>query len=213
MADQDIVLTPESAKQLGLTIAQGVREGMEATVVRQKTMGEYLRTLKTPAHPEGVTNMHHLKRKVYQNGYEVDEYQINNNAIDKCNAIVRPGRYLNRLVEVRVSQDADQALYLSYNNRTIDQRMENKGHWRNFEDLVTQIVAEQDKFLNEDREMRDALKEVVARKKQLKAETDELQVSIGEDAPAVPDTPEPPRRTFGKSKRFQAALKKAEGKR
>jgi len=60
------------------------------------------------------------------------------------NKITKSGRYIDRLVEVRVSDDAGaRVVLISYPDKSVDQRMANKDHWRNLRELLELIVEQQ----------------------------------------------------------------------
>jgi len=92
-----------------------------------------------------------LKRACYQNGTRLNPITLFNREIDALNKLVRSGRYLNRLIEVVVHQDgSEEVVELRYKNRTIDDRMEHKGAYRDLSDMLTKILAEQDEKLAEE---------------------------------------------------------------
>jgi hypothetical protein len=100
---------------------------------------------RSPFNPTGRKRK--LKVVLYQNGYRANPKTLTDTEFDIINSSkVRPGQYLSKIVTVRVdravsAEDQDK-LYISYHNKTPDQRMMNKDHWNGFDDLLRKIVAE-----------------------------------------------------------------------
>ena len=88
-----------------------------------------------------------LKYVVYQNGYRCNPKTLSDAEFDLINSgKIRPGLYLSKIVTVRVlkaenPEDTDK-IFISYNNKTPDQKLMNKDHWNGFYDLLTKVVAE-----------------------------------------------------------------------
>lgn len=136
---------------IGAEIARAIREGMAANSPRRKvTIGEY--DPKTAFHPNKASASHFRpNRKYYQNGGWIDEVTAFDREVDLLNQITHSGRYIDRIVEVVVAQNgSEESVDIRYNNRNIDQRLTNSTKWRNFTDMLEQIVTAQKE---EDREM------------------------------------------------------------
>ncbi len=132
----------DDMRDMGQIIADGIAEGIQRNSPKKVPFGRY--DPKSPAHPNKAVPRSKLSRACFQNGYRMDPKKLTNEEIDGLNAITRPGRYINRRMEVVIQNDGSQeVLELRYNNKTADQRFENKNHWRNMLDIVTQVVAEQ----------------------------------------------------------------------
>lgn len=117
---------------------------------RKVTFGEYQRRINA-----GRST---LRRETFQNGFRLEEVQLSNAEIDLLNRISRTGRYIDRKVEVIVREDgADEVVEIRYNNKTRDQMFELRNHFRDFADLLTQIVMKQDEE-NEEQEQREGRK-------------------------------------------------------
>ena len=88
-----------------------------------------------------------LKFIVYQNGYRCNPKTLTDTEFALINSgKIRPGQYLSKIVTVRIqksesAEDQDK-IFLSYNNKTPDQKLMNKDHWNGFTDLLQKIVAE-----------------------------------------------------------------------
>jgi len=135
----------------------GITTGMqEARGPRKVAMGQY--DPKTPFHPN-KKKASRLTRPVFQNNTRLAESQLFDREIDLLNQIVRSGRYINRLIEVVVTADgAEEIVYISYKNKTIDDRMEHKGAYRDLSDMLRQIVAEQNEMLAQEGVVREERK-------------------------------------------------------
>ncbi|MEQ1574450.1 MAG: hypothetical protein ABL993_09415 [Vicinamibacterales bacterium] len=115
---------------------------------RQVTAGEY--------HPK--SSFHPLRSKTkklkgvwFQNGFFLNEDILHDAEVDLLNRLHRPGRYIDRKVEVVLRETgADLEGDIRYQNNTPDVRLMNKDHWRNFQDMLEQIVTEQDLLDEED---------------------------------------------------------------
>lgn len=150
--EQFLQLMSAFAGQITSGIAAGINEARPQKV----TAGQY--DPKTPFHPNKKTAKK-LTRTVYQNGARIQASRLFDREIELLNRITRSGRYLNRLIEVIVRQDgADEVVELRYKNRTIDDRMEHKLAYRDLTDMLTKIVAEQDKLLAEEGQVRESRK-------------------------------------------------------
>lgn len=88
-----------------------------------------------------------LKFVIYQNGYRCNPKTLHDAEFEAINSgKIRPGQYLSKIVTVRVdkasSPEDEDKIYISYHNKTHDQRIMNKDHWNGFNDLLNKIVAE-----------------------------------------------------------------------
>lgn len=129
-------------REMGTAIGDAVSDGIARQTRRKVTFGEY--DPRSPFQPDKKLTLK-LKRPCYQNGRFIDKAMSFNSEIDLLNRITHSGRYIERLVEVVVNQEgADETVYISWNNRTPDQRMEMKGHAKNWEDMLRQIVVAQE---------------------------------------------------------------------
>lgn len=140
MADEQTV-TPD----VGERIAQGIAEGLNRLMPRKVTIGQY--DPKTAFHPNKKTAKKFANRELWQNNHRCNDATMYDSEIELANQIHRPGRYISRRVEV-VIDDSDPEgkliVYLRYNDRTKDQQLENARYWRDFGDLLKQIVMEQE---------------------------------------------------------------------
>ncbi len=139
-------LEPE---QFATLIGTAVQQGMAKHQRPKVSYGEYIRrphssTHTDPKHPNGPT----LTREVHVNGLRQDPAILTDSEINFYNRINRSGRFIDRLVEVRVDSDN---VELRFNNKTVDQRneIERKG------DMLALIVAEQDTLNAEDVEVQE----------------------------------------------------------
>lgn len=148
MATENDILDPDDIEISDSNIdklAGAISRGIAATAPKKVTLGQYDR--RSPNQPDKRLT-HTLKHVCYQNGYRIPAKRLTNAEIDGLNAITRPGRYINRMVEVALWDDGGVVhLDLRYTNLTADSRFENKNHFRSFEELVTKIVVEQNAIL------------------------------------------------------------------
>lgn len=143
-ADKSIeeVVKAQTATDPMSQIAQAIREGFKGATKQKVSISEFdPKCYVQEGLPKKMKSK--LKRKVYQNGFRLNPNNLSNTEIDGFNAI-RGGRYLNRTMEVIVRDEgtASEAVELRYSNKTFDQRMTNKGLWRNLGELVTIIQEE-----------------------------------------------------------------------
>ena|SRR5258706_2292393 len=137
---EPVVESPEA--KIGRMIADGIAAGFEKLSPRKKvTFGEYI------ARQPKRTG---LLRPFFQNGYEVQAYQLHQlpgDPVALINQIHRSGRYLDRKVEVIVRNEgrdlADQSVELRYSNKTQEQRIDNAKLGSSLTDWLVKIVAEQ----------------------------------------------------------------------
>lgn len=135
-------------------LGKQIADGINAARPKKVTAGQY--DPRTPFHPNKKAAKK-LRRPVYQNGSRLHANRLFDREIDLLNKIVRSGRYINRLIEIQVRQDGpDEVVDIRYKNRTIDDRMEHKGAYRDLTDMLTQIVNEQDAALAQEGEVKEA---------------------------------------------------------
>jgi hypothetical protein len=125
-------------KIMGDAVAAGIAKNQPK---RKKTFGEY--DPKTAFQPDRRKTLK-LNRPAFQNGAWINPVNLFNHEIDALNKITHSGRYIDRLVEVvLVANGADDEVHLRYNNKTMAQRLENKGKWRDLGDMLAQILVAQ----------------------------------------------------------------------
>ena len=135
---------PFSLDGLGDIIGSAVAEGLNKTQRRKVTFGEYQLKGHSPFHPKTKAETPVLTRRCWQNGVWMNPTTLYDKEIELLNQITHSGRYINRLVEVVIRDDnADEEVYIRFNNQTPDQQMELKGYARNFIDMLQQIIAAQ----------------------------------------------------------------------
>jgi len=125
-------------------LAQAIKAAVEETApIKQIHISRY--NAETPFNPKGTKA--HLRPKLtctfLQNGGRVLPSHLFDAEIHLINK-VKPGRYINRLVEIveRV-ENGEREIDLRYSNASAQQRMENKNHWRDLTELLEKVVAEQ----------------------------------------------------------------------
>lgn len=123
---------------LGEQIAQGIADGIAKLQPKKVSFGEYQKR-----HPRPK-----LERESYDNGHRISPDVITVEEANLLNQITTSGRYIKRKVEVIVRNEGrplnEQVLEIRYSDKSPDQRMENKGLFKNFVDLLKQIVLEQE---------------------------------------------------------------------
>jgi len=106
---------------------------------KKVTIGEYQRK-----HARKVK----LLRDYTQNGHQLQLQQLSDEQVKLLNRITRSGQYIKNRVRVVVQNEAQafesQSVHIVYSDATADQRSENAKLFRDFTDLVKQIVDEQD---------------------------------------------------------------------
>ncbi len=126
----------------GEAIGNAVAAGIARTQPRRKvTFGEY--DPKTAFQPDKNKTLK-LNRDCFQNGAWMKPTNLFNEEIDALNKITHSGRYIDRLVEVvLIPNGAVDEVHLRYNNKTMAQRLENKGKWKDLADMLRQILVAQ----------------------------------------------------------------------
>lgn len=136
----------QSAAQFAIfakMIADGVSAGMAANMPKKKvTFGEYW--AKTPFHPTRAGAVK-FTRVYAQNGVAINWDTCYDAEAALLNRINRSGRYIDRLVEVIVSQEGnDESVDIRFHNKLPGQQMEMAHKVKNFEHMLQQIVDVQD---------------------------------------------------------------------
>lgn len=133
------------AGDIGDRIADGIARGMAELAPKRIKPGS---SKFDPKSPFRSKNGPQLKGDCYDNGIRQNQDQLYDREIELWNAIEHSGRYIDRMVEVIVSKDAGmRVVMIRYPDRTIDQRMDNKGRWRNHKELLELIVNEQNQLV------------------------------------------------------------------
>lgn len=130
-------VTHEQLSDFGHQIADGIAAGIASTAPKKVSFGAY-------AKREAIGRSK-LKRECYQNGFRMEGRVLSNKEINLLNQIHRSGRYIDRKVEVVVKKEGanDEIVYISYKNKTVDDRFEFRGYVRSLEDMLQQIVQAQ----------------------------------------------------------------------
>lgn len=136
------MMTAADLAAFGQQIGDSIVKGMAANAPRRKvTFGEY--DPKTYAQPDKRLTKR-LNRDCFQNGGWMNPNSMNNEEIRLLNSITHSGRYIDRSVEVVLVQNgSEDVVHLVYKNKTIAQRLELAGKFRNLEDMLTKICAAQ----------------------------------------------------------------------
>ena len=152
--DDDEPTGPPPGMELAKAIGDAVAAGLEKNNPKKVNYGTYLKR-PTAGHPLGMLGPK-LKRNYFQNGRQIVYDQVNDAGIELLNQITHSGRYLDRKVEVLVREvgGGEQAVEIRYSNKEVDQRMDLKGLFRSFNDLIQQIVDAQKLEIAEDEERR-----------------------------------------------------------
>lgn len=84
-----------------------------------------------------------LKRKCFQNGIQLDRYQLTADAIEMLN-VLQSGVYFDGFAQVVAMQDGNKlsGIDIRYGNKSVDQRMEFKSRWNTFEHFLAGMIAE-----------------------------------------------------------------------
>lgn len=131
---------------LGDAIAAGIAKNSPA---RKVTFGQY-DPHSSFQQGRTIKEMPKLRRECYQNGFRLMA-TAQAGEIDLLNKITHSGRYVNRLVEVVVSDEgADETVEIRWNCKTADQRNALKDHARNFTEILQLIVDAQAEERKED---------------------------------------------------------------
>jgi len=149
--DEDEPTGPPPGMELAKAIGAEIVAGLNANNPKKVTYGAFLKR-PTAKHPLGPVMGPKLSRTYFQNGRLITYDSVTDEQILLLNRITHSGRYIDRKVEVIVRDEggSGQSVEFRYSNASIDQRMELKSLFRNFTDLLQQIVAAQDEERAED---------------------------------------------------------------
>jgi hypothetical protein len=145
-------MAPPPGMELAQAIGDAVALGLEKNNPKKVTFGQYLKR-GTKNHPLGLASPK-FSRQYFQNGHEVPYDAVPDEDVLLLNSLTHSGRYLDRKVEVilRDTGGDTQSLEFRYRNGSIDDRMDLKGLFKSFHDLVYQIAAAQAEERREDEE-------------------------------------------------------------
>ncbi len=114
-----------------------IGESIGGSQRRQKTIGEYQR--------EQAKGHVKLKRSCSQNGYDMSEATLSNEEITLLNRVTRPGRYIDRMVEVVIrNEGGEEEVEFRYSNKSVDQRFASRAKYRTLVEMLTLILEAQD---------------------------------------------------------------------
>jgi len=134
------------AELIGKGVSQGINEAStKYGPIRQVPITQY--HPKTPLNPQGLKEDQRpqLTRRYFQNGFAMLPDRLTDEQRVLLNKL-RPGTYLDRRIDVRERYPeggGQNIVDISYNNLTIEQRLEMKSVVKNLTDMLQQIVAEQ----------------------------------------------------------------------
>ena len=133
-------------------LGKSIADAINSTQRRKQPFGAY--DPKSSYHPD-KTKTPKLNRDFYQNGGRANPINLLDEEIRLLNRITHSGRYLNRVVEVRVDDSsAEETVHINYNNKGIEQRLQNKQLWNGLVDLLRKVVAQQEVEDAEEEEIR-----------------------------------------------------------
>lgn len=133
----------ELAKAIGSSVAFGIEQNAPPKKV---TIGQYIRRGgNSPFHPKPAKDTPSLKRHCFQNGVRLNESTLYDREIELLNKLTHSGRYINRLVEVVVTDNgSDTEVDIRFNNSTASHQIELKGEVKDFRDMLRQIYEAQE---------------------------------------------------------------------
>jgi hypothetical protein len=121
-----------------LEVAQAVKQMLEQqNATRQIPYNEIKPT--SPWNPEGKRNRAKFVRETFQHGRWVNPMMVSEETIQLFNQL-KPGRYLNRKVEVIRSQDG--AINITWSNAKIEQRVEFYRNYPTIDHVLRAVIAE-----------------------------------------------------------------------
>ena len=126
---------PSSDHISGYDLCSLVESIKDMTRRRMVLYSEY--KTKSPFNPTG-NKKRKLTRTLFQNGQRVNIKTMFDDEIKLANTVA-PGRYINKLVTVRLVEGSNGSMdqiHVEYANRSNDQRIENANHWRSFLELL-----------------------------------------------------------------------------
>lgn len=123
-------------------LAQALKEAIQETApIQQVHISRYV--AKTPFNPTGSKTRPKLRGLFLQNGGRMVEDRLTNDEITLLNKI-RPGRYLDRRVEViERTENGETSVEIRYSNASMEQRLELKNRARNLKEMLQGILDEQ----------------------------------------------------------------------
>lgn len=129
---------------------------------RKVTAGEY--DPKSSYHPSKAKRKF-LTRVCLDNGTPINEDTLFDREVELLNQITRPGRYINRRVEVVIVEAGPDNTFVDIRrrNKTPDQRNELRAVVRTLGELLEKVVDEQNKVLEEEDLWREARAGVIAK--------------------------------------------------
>ena len=148
--EEEVVTTAEQARSSGLSqvqsdelgdrIAAGIAAGIaQAQGPKKLTIGQYQRL-----HARKVK----LTRECTQNTHRLFLEDLTDEQVKLLNRVHRSGTYLKGKVKVIVTNEGrpvnEQSVHILFSDNTADKRMENYKLFRDFTDLVKQVVDAQD---------------------------------------------------------------------
>jgi hypothetical protein len=142
---------PVDYDRMGDAIGNAVAKGIAANTRRKITFGEYqARGGISQYHPDPSKKVK-MNRDYFNNGRLIEYATAYDREIELLNQITHSGRYIDRLVEVVVTQNgSEEVVDIRFSNKT-QFAFELKGKARDFTDMLEQIVAAQ-KIEREERE-------------------------------------------------------------
>ncbi len=128
---------------LGKVMGDAVAAGIASGTRRKVTFGEYqARGGNSPFHPDPNKRVK-MNRAYFQNGHQIEIATAYDAEVEYLNQITHSGRYIDRLVEVVVSQDgSEETVDIRFSNKS-SQAFELKGRAKDFTEILRQIVAAQ----------------------------------------------------------------------
>jgi len=130
-------------------LAEAIVKAGEQTTGQRRKVPFGMHKTRSPFNPTGKTRK--LNRVVYQSGVRLNVKTLTDGEIELLNSgQIAPGRYIDKLVTVKFgdSEEGESALFISYKNKTADQRMAlgsrlgTGGGKTGFENMLRLIVAE-----------------------------------------------------------------------
>lgn len=129
--------------RMGQVIGAAVSQGIAANTRRKITIGEYnARGGNSPFHPDPKVRVK-MNRAYYNNGRIIELATAFDREVELLNQITHSGRYIDRLVEVVVTQDgSEETVDFRFSNKS-QYAFELKGKAKDFTAILEQIVAAQ----------------------------------------------------------------------
>ena len=123
-------------------IAEAIAAGMAKNApIRKMSYAEYTKTGRGRG-PYGDGSVK-MDRQYFQLGSRIMEHNVTNEEVELLNRLDRPGRYLDRLVEVIFQQDGpEEVVNIMWPCRTRDQIAHQQEKFNGLADLLRKIIAE-----------------------------------------------------------------------